>query len=799
MSKGALYPSIFAFFLSIGPARGQTESTPDNLVDNRFFQLGCKALAERDYSAAAANFQFTWSLPVSRANEFAQGVVASRLVESWYRNGDARTAVAWYRANETNAFAINSRLKFWTALSLLGSGHHNEAARSFRELTEDCNGEERKKMMLYHATALARSGASEQAYRVLVPDFPNPGGVHEAFLYANLAFDTNRWNEGIAHCDHILQEYSKSDPLSLLARALLLKARCLAGAGKGAAAVTLVLDLIDRSFDAMTVYLAFDVLEEIATPRENGSIREAFERWKRDEVFPNRRLAAEFYGILIDPQSNEERLIDQLEAFVYQHPDHLLAHEARMMLGTLRPNLAAILQLDESPGKVDELRRHIHFETAVKQFQDHSFSVAKESFLEISSQVEGRQREQAVFNSAISALHDGDEETFDRLENQLGTDRRIASVVHADLMFLAGLYYASQGKPRAFDLLSNFTKNYPDHASVIDANLALAELHLNQVPAQPQAARKILAELEPLKLTESRRERLDYADLWSVLLNQDFQKVREKATAFLVKRPKSKLRPEVTMLLAAEFYDKRDFREARDAFQSIARDYPKSRFSEASMFFAAKSAYRAGELKQAEEIYDEVISLKSSLSNHARHEKAILLLEKDQFDQSIELLNQVLDSNSESTGDLRAAARCDKGYALYLKALANGNDSALLTKAANEFAGIVSDTRTAKSWRYQAAVRRGQCLEMLGRETVALEIYQSLTQETETASSGASPVEEGNWLYRAGFAALNILERREDWRGAVKLAESLAEQKGPRAFEAARRAERLRLQHFVWD
>ena len=771
------------------------------LVDTPSFQAGCAALKRGDFETAVAEFHRTWALPESRASEFEQGVVASRLVESWYRNGDTHTAVAWFRANGTIRLSRDAQV--WIALSLLDSGHYDEAADAFQKLGLNEDRETQREMAIHRARALARGGAAEQAYRTLHPNFPDPKTAREAFFYAGLAHETRRWKEGIAHCDRILaSDEDDSKDGELVPRAVLLRARCMAGAGDSRAAASLILQLIETTFDLKTVYLAFDVLMEVSTEKESSIMEEHFSKWRRDEVFPNRKLAAEFYSILINPESNETRLIEELEAFVYQHPNHALSHEARLMLATLRPNLADLLLLDESANNLEELRRHIDFETAVQQFQDESFSDAKETFLEMSTQLEGRQREQALFNSAISALYAGDEKTFDRLEAELGRNQRVASAMHAELMFLAGLYYASRGSPKAFDLLSSFTKNYPDHASVVDAKLALAELHLNLGIPQPQAAREILSRLARLPLSASRQQRLDYAELWAELLTTGSERVLEKATAFLVKWPDAELRPEVSMLLATEFYKHRNFKKAQEAFEVIARDFPDSKYMDAALFFAAKASSQRSDNVPVIENWDQVISRGGRFANHARHEKGIYLLKKDRFEESIRVFDEILNSKSEVDNDLRFASRCDKGYALYLRALALGNDEDALTRAAHEFAEVVRDADVTRAWRYQASVRRGKCLELLGRENVALEIYQSLTLESEANPApqiGSSPLVESSWLFRAGFAALKILEKKQDWKGAVKLAETLSQRSGTRAIEAARHAERLRLQHFVWD
>jgi hypothetical protein len=105
-------------------------------------------------------------------------------------------------------------------------------------------------------------------------------------------------------------------------------------------------------------------------------------------------------------------------------------------------------------------------------------------------------------------------------------------------------------------------------------------------------------------------------------------------------------------------------------------------------------------------------------------------------------------------------------------------------------------------WRYNAAVRRGKCLEALGRDSIALEIYRSIVDERTTDPAGPGegmPLQETEWVFRAGFAAIDILTAQKNWAGAINLAEALSDKSGPRAIEATRLAERLRLKHWVWD
>jgi len=55
------------------------------------------------------------------------------------------------------------------------------------------------------------------------------------------------------------------------------------------------------------------------------------------------------------------------------------------------------------------------------------------------------------------------------------------------------------------------------------------------------------------------------------------------------------------------------------------------------------------------------------------------------------------------------------------------------------------------------------------------------------------------WYYKAGFDAARMLEAQEQWKAEIGVYEKMAKSQGPRAEEAKKRAEQLRLEHFIWD
>lgn len=390
--------------------------------------------------------------------------------------------------------------------------------------------------------------------------------------------------------------------------------------------------------------------------------------------------------------------------------------------------------------------------------------------------------------------HTAFEELRDRIEKEAGDD----SGRRGDLLLLAGLLLARENDPQAFEMLAEFRRDFPDHPSRAEADLAVAELHLNQVPPRLQLAREILGELRGEVLTIEQGERLDYTALWVEAIAGDTAALEREAGRFLRDWRSSPRRAEVETLLAGRYFQRNDFASAHPIFLSVAERDGAGELSSSALFFAARSA-PLGEDGLA--LWDRVIEGDGPLALAARHEKGLLLASLGRFGEAREMFQSVIDRVAEDS-ERRFAAMCEIGHSYYLEALSEGADSELLSSAAEIFGEVSRLPRAGRAWRYEASVRRGKCVEALGIGDVALEIYRSLVEdsgELAPSSSGDASVRETEWLYRAGFAAIAILESKEDWAGAIKLANVLAEKNGPRAIEANRYAERMRLKHWVWE
>jgi hypothetical protein len=102
-------------------------------------------------------------------------------------------------------------------------------------------------------------------------------------------------------------------------------------------------------------------------------------------------------------------------------------------------------------------------------------------------------------------------------------------------------------------------------------------------------------------------------------------------------------------------------------------------------------------------------------------------------------------------------------------------------------------------WRARMQHLRALALKAQKLDNEALEAcYDTVSAGVDPDSAAATPSEH-EWLYRAGFLGLDILEQQQQWEAAAQLGERLSNSAAPLAQEAASRANRIRLQHYLWD
>lgn len=760
----------------LSPARGQ-----ESLADLVPFREGCQALADERFGTAVTHFRACWDLFEQGETTGPEGnFVAARLLEALVKDGASLEAVIWFEAQE--GFLPTPATSYWIAAALEAEERFAEAAE-FYQLHLAATPGAPPSVLLNRAVCLSRSGQREAAFD-LVASAIQPATPDETLRLAQIAAAAGRIQEALTFLQRAEPADAAWAPLRLSLTRLRSALQWQRGDRKGAiATVFALLDLATNPEEARQGFLLLETLLEGERPT---GLAERMKAWGDSPTYPGQETARLFQLILLGETATRE---NDLGAFAAATTDPALKVEAALRL--IDPPALAAGDL------AADLRDRLDFSIGSRAYLAGAFAEAARHFATLAEQSGGEAASRHLFNAAVAALRGNDAATFAALEETLARHNPRSGYL-ADLSYLGGLHFAAQGDPSAFDRLTAFVQEHPDHASNIDAQLALAEIHLNQAPARSRAAREIFDILRTRPLTLAQSERLEYNSVWVELTEGDDTALLQRAGEFVANWPGSCYLGEILMILAAEQVARRNFEAAATSFRRVADEFPDSPHAETAGFFEAKTS-PANDGTVAK--WRQLIESKGPLANEAAHELALLFLSLDRFDEARAELAALLERIGE-TAPLRFAAMADLAYTSYLEALATGRDAAKLSEAADRFAALSNLDSAPALWRYNAAVRRGKCLEALGKAPVALEIYRSIVEETRTDNEGlATPLAPGEteWVFRAGFAAIEILNAEKNWAASIEIADALAEKSGPRAIEATRLAEKLRLKHWVWD
>lgn len=760
----------------LSPARAQ-----ESLADLVPFREGCQALADERFGTAVTHFRACWDLLEQGETTGPEGnFVAARLLEALVKDGAAAEAVIWFEALE--GFLPTPATCYWIAAALEAEERFAEAAEYYQLHLAATPGAP-PSVLLNRAVCLSRSGQREAAFD-LVASAIQPTTPDETLRLAQIAAAAGRTQAALT----FLQKADPADtswaPLRLsLTR---LRSALLWQRGDRKGAVATVFTLLDLATNPEEARQGFLLLETLLEGERPTGLAERLKAWVESPTYPGQETARLFQIVLLnDPATRES----DLSAFAAAATDPALKAEASLRLSDPPALTASDLAAD--------LRERLDFSIGSRAYLAGAFAEAARHFTTLAEQSGGEAASRDLFNAAVAALRGDDSATFAALEETLARHNPRSGYL-ADLSYLGGLHFAAEGDPSAFDRLTAFVQEHPDHASNIDAQLALAEIHLNQAPARSRAAREIFDVLRTRPLTLAQSERLEYNSVWVELTEGADTALLQRASEFVVNWPGSRYLGEILMILAAEQVARKNFEAAATSFRRVAAEFPDSPHAETARFFEAKTS-PANDATVAK--WRQLVEAKGPLANEAAHELALLFLSLDRFDEARSELAALLE-RLDDTAPLRFAIMADLAYASYLEALATGRDAAKLSEAADRFAALSNLDSAPALWRYNAAVRRGKCLEALGKAPVALEIYRSIVEETRTNNAGlATPLAPGEteWVFRAGFAAIEILNAEKNWAASIEIADALAEKSGPRAIEATRLAEKLRLKHWVWD
>ncbi len=579
-----------------------------------------------------------------------------------------------------------------------------------------------------------------------------------------------------------------------------------------------VIGLADALADQGKVDEALEHLLRFVNEAPKGaSLGEAFQRLEHLDYFrrprvesvlrnwegspnPNLRALTLFFGARKD---KVKAAISRLERFQQEHPKHFLFPAAMLKLAELYidqrrlPEAEEILRLVSTRTANPDVHRFIAHLNGRQNFSAGDFVLAVEDFQDSSNEEDPI----GFFIEAVAALYAGQKDSYTNASDQLRVDPD-AEALQAELALERGLFLAARSQPGAIATLKAFTKAYPGNARMVEAEIALAELYLLEFPPKLNAANEYLARVQQRNPPDIWAEQADYVAIWVASAGRNTQIAIDAAEQYLSTWKESPRHAEMTMKLGEMYFARQDYFNARKHWEAMLSRDPDGPFAEQALFLAGKAASLTMDedsLERAIRLWGKVVDRKGPLAEEARRQQGLVKLKQNQLEDAIHVFQRVLESKDLDTR-IRMATLMNLGQAMLRKADGSIDPTGQLVPAIEIFNQVLESKDANRYWTNQAAVNKARCFERTLDDDSALEVYYEVVSQAPEAGLRQGETAEYLWYYRAGFSAINLLRRREQWGAAVKLAERLSQTGGPRAQEAREIANQLRLEHFIpWD
>ena len=548
--------------------------------------------------------------------------------------------------------------------------------------------------------------------------------------------------------------------------------------------------------DSRYLGLLFLRLDQIYANEENAADSELL-KWSQNP--PARRKAlAGFYLAEMDlrARKNADALRD-FEAFTRDFPEHPLVAKAFLARGGILMETGdpegALTAFEAAMRKAADGETLAEAEIAAGRahFRQRDYVMAANIFRSAAGH-SNRLWQTAIFNSALAWLNQGSYEKF--LDDyKLLSTRFPEGNLRRELLLEEGLLQARSGDPRARESLRLFIHDFPDHARVAEARLALAEISFLSADFSGSGIY-----LKAANTTPQSPETSDRAEYLAIFLadaeeHGNEQKVIAACKKFILERRKSALLPEVRMKLGQIYYRRQDFANAQTQFELLAAESPGTPYAGMALYLAGKSAMQSmnsGATDRALELFEQVKKLESPLKPYALQQQALIKSRLGLESEAVILYDNILASKPDA--DLKFAALCGKGDNFF----AMGNkDSKALDQAVAAFDELAKNPGATCYWRNQALYKKGKCLEKQNKPAEALTVFYDVLG----SQSGNGEEPDYFWYYKAGFDTARMLETQEQWKSAIGIYKKMAAINGPRSREAGERAQQLRMEHFIWE
>ncbi len=841
--------ALLLMVLGIGPVWGNPD--PEEIPT---YRLGLDALEGRLWEVAANRFEA--ALKTEGLPPEDRAIILLRLAEAKVR-GDRGEAALEILADP--ALSEHPARGFWEAQALAATGRFREAVEAFDKLPDTSPHRREARLTrarlqraigdssaalatldllisepdppvaarLLRSEILLEVGRFEEALQVLPDpkDLPPPEAEAARIIRARCLLEMGEPEAAAAILNRLLDR-RRDAKLPAHPEASVILARARIAMNRPQAAADGLLAFIQQNPESPVLGDAFDLLLGClpAEPAPNDPILTRLREWipaARIEgpTIPGNRLGAlgawplpapaddplapqALFHLALglkrqtspDAPARARQLLDRLRM---EYPTHPLVPHALLVRGRWELEaghrdqasacLGAIQQLGADSPR--ELRAQALTLEAGALFRDERYEEAAELFDGAAELLEADRRRAARLNAATSLLAGGDVPAFDQLR-EAAADPKLQTQLELE----RSLHLASERAPEALPSLLAFIRNHPEHPRLANARLSAALAALAARPPQPEVAARMLDGIPDDERSSLPAVSLVLANMRLHEARGEWREAADTAAAFLQAFPDDPAAATLRFEQGRALFRNRDFNDARLVLEALAKDSPESPQAPAALLLSARAAAEGATPQSQSEaiaLFDRLIESDSPFQAVARLEKADLLNRLARLDESVECLRPWFEG-MEKDDPLRLSAGMLLGDALFARA---EGDPERLEEALALYEQLLADLPADSPARFRLLYLKGLALEQFDdREEEALVAYMDVVQAAPETPRG-----DWNAIEDCGFAALGILERREDWEGAMKFARRIAQLGGPRSEEADERAKTIGMEHMIWE
>jgi TolA-binding protein len=715
--------------------------------------------------------------------------------------GQWNEALQLYTALPTEStWPLVHEAAFNRTATLMALADYGEARKSLETLAANPNPAIAQQAKLWSAEIFLRQKQFSEASVLLksLADLPPSAAAERDYLLARVLLEEGKPAEAATLLASFPQQKSRlSRHLHFSAMLTLARAQRLTGE-KLAAGGTLAV-MIGESPPAPLLTAAFREFRLCLSPPE-PELEKLLVAWSAGNV---PQTAAEAMVALIatrEAAGNLDEALRLCASFSKTHPQspmlaEIQLNQSRLLITQGRAAEAMpVLQALSATSQPAAVRAYAAEVMAYAKLREGDFAAVAQAFKIVTENTgDSEKKLLAAFRGALASIQT---EAADLTLPQLsGLPESRTVELRQELLLEQGLYAASQGMASAEETLQRFLEQAPNHPRAFAAAIALAELALVKVVNSPENVRDKIAFAQRFVRNAPDQEALDVLALQLESQNFSPEIFSTQVDAFFQKYPESAHKAELLMKVAVRLHNAQQYAPAKARFLQLVDDVPESPLVEAAQFWAGKAALGSlakGCEDEAIKLWDGVAKGKGPLRFAARLEQGKLDQRRDP-DAAMQIFDSILKADPPPDLETRFQVLCLRGETMMATA---GTQPEPFQAAITGFDLVINAPNASLFWRQQALVRKGACLENLGKPEAALEAYYTAMNLTQSSSTQEM---DYHWFFRAGEKALRLLESKSDWRGAVSIAQKMAEAPGPQADVARERASRLITEHYLWE